>query len=73
MVSIFDLPSWNENEMTLEQKTQFQIEEVGESMHSGRRCFRVTCVRCGKCVHSSTNNPAFHMDLHVGNCFESEM
>ena len=68
MGSIFGLPSWSMKQMTQKQKTKFRIEEVGESFHSGRKCFKVTCVKCGSCLHENTNDPSFHMELHPDNC-----
>ena len=64
MASIFDLPSWNRDELTEWQKEQFETTAVGESFHSLRITFEVKCRKCGAILHASTNNPSVYIDSH---------
>jgi hypothetical protein len=64
MASIFDLPSWNRDELTRWQKEQFETTPVGVSFHSLRTTYEVKCRNCGAVLHPSTNNPSAYIDIH---------
>jgi hypothetical protein len=66
MSSIYD--SWSCDELSVAQKEQYEVVEVGVSFHSFRTTFRVTCRRCGVVLHSSTNGPMHYIGVHGDDC-----
>lgn len=63
--SVWDLESFNQNELNDSQRQQFSITENGESFCSSRKRFKVECNRCKSILHDSTNNPLHYIERHV--------
>ncbi len=65
MTSMYDLPSWDRSDLDPEILKNFEIMSVGESFYSLRTTFSVKCLKCGKTIHKRTNNPTWHINIHL--------